>query len=119
VSADGESWDCQLIPRLTGELAGRHYLGRAIAVTPTGYTSLVEYFKNPFPPYDFSTDMISASSRDGLPWSFELVPELADKLPTNLVWTTYGLFAWGSTNPNTRPGDVSAPYIDVHRAPLP
>ncbi len=63
--------------------------------------------------------MVSASSRDGLHWSFELVPELANKLPTGLVWTSYGLFAWGGTVPNVQIGDLSEPYIDVQRAPLP
>jgi hypothetical protein len=119
VSVDGENWDCLVIPPLTGELAGRHWLARAIAVTPTGYASLVEYFKNTLPPYDPRIDMVAATSRDGLHWTFVAVPELANRLPTNLVWTSHGVFAWGGTNPNLRPGDVSMPYIDVYRLPLP
>jgi len=119
VSTDGESWDCEVIPPLSGELAGRQWLARAVAVTPTGYASLVEYVLDPFAGGDPSTEMVAASSRDGLHWNFELVPELANKFPTNLVWTSHGLFAWGGTNPNLRPGDVSAPYIDVYRAAVP
>jgi len=119
VSVEGESWDCEVIPRLTGELAGRHWLARAIAITPTGYASLAEYTNDPFFGGDGSTEMVAATSVDGLHWNFELVPELGNKLPTNLVWTSYGLFAWGGTNPNLRPGDVSAPYIDLYRAAVP
>jgi hypothetical protein len=118
-SVDGEAWHCEVIPPLAGELAGRHWLGRAIAVTPTGFASLVEYVNDPFFGGDSSTEMVLASSPDGLRWDFTSVPELANKLPSNIRSTSYGLFAWGGTNPNLHPGDVSVPYLDVYRASLP
>ena len=100
VSADGEHWTCEVIPPLDGR--GRPQFLGAIAVTPTGYTSLVHYFKNPFPPYDFSIDMIGASSRTGSTG----VSNWCRSSPTTcrpVSWTSPGLFAWGRTDPNLNP----------------
>lgn len=118
-SVDGEAWQCEVIPPLEGELVGRNWLARAIAATPTGFASLVEYVNSPFAGGDPSTDTVLATSPDGLVWNFTPVPELDNKFPYGMRWTTHGLYAWGGTNPNLRPGDVSVPYIDVHRRSLP
>ena len=118
VSANGENWDCSAIPPLNGELAGRHWVYDPVA-TPTGYVSLAAYTSDPFFGGDGSTDIVAATSVDGVRWTFEVVPELGNTYPQRVVWTSHGLVAWGGSNPNLQPEDVSAPFIVVHRAALP
>ena len=118
VSAHGEAWGCEVIAEPGGELAGRNWLARQVAVTPTGFASLVEYVNDPFFGGDGSTDMVRATSADGLTWEFTAVPELKDKLPSGLTWTSHGLYSWGSLNRDITP-DAYVPYLVVHEAPLP
>jgi len=112
VSADGMSWQCEVIAA-TGDLAHRDNLG-GTAVTPTGFISLSASSFGEFNPIE----MIMARSIDGLTWSFERVREMENLQQHGFVWTSHGLFAWGETT-SVNPEDISQPFIEVHRAPLP
>ena len=117
-SADGDAWECEVISEPSEDLAGRNWLGRQVAVTPTGFASLVDYTNDPFFGGDGSTDMVLGTSGDGLSWEFTAVPELKDKLPGGLTWTSHGLYSWGGINRDITP-DAYVPYLVVHEAPLP
>lgn len=109
VSSDGESWQCEVIAA-SGDLADRDNFLNGITVTPTGFISLNAY---PLEPSGESgMEMIMARSTDGLTWSFERVPELANRATAVVASTSHGVFTWGSTS-------VSTAYIEVYRAPLP
>jgi hypothetical protein len=118
VSADADAWQCNVIGELDGELAGRNWLPRQVAVTPTGFASLVEYFNDAFAGGDGSIEMILATSQDGLNWTFAPVPELKDKLPHGVAWTRHGLFSWGIVNRDITP-DAPVPYLVLHETTLP
>lgn len=116
VSEDGETWHCEVIAA-TGDLADRDYLGELIGVTPTGFISLAEYPDDLFAPS--GTSLVMATSTDGLQWTFALLPDMANRIPTGVAGTSHGLFTWGQTNPIEDPGEGPQPYIQVHGAPLP
>lgn len=118
VSSDGDQWNCAIFDDPGGQLAGRNWLARQIVVTPTGFASLVEYHNDPFFGGDRSIDMVLATSRDGLQWTFAPVPELTDRIPSGLAWTSKGLYAWGGLNRDITP-DAPVPFLVVHEAPLP
>lgn len=104
VSSDGVSWQCEVIAA-SGDLANRDNFLNATTVTPTGFISLNAY---PLEPSGESgMEMILARSTDGLTWSFERVPELANRPGVGVASTSHGLFTWGSTQ------------VEVYRAPLP
>jgi hypothetical protein len=109
VSSDGESWQCEIIAA-TGDLANRDNFLNPITVTPTGFISLNAYPVEPTG--DSGLEMILGRSTDGLTWSFERVPELANRASAVVASTSHGVFVWGSTS-------TSSPYIDIYRAPLP
>lgn len=115
VSADGETWHCEVIAA-SGDMADHDYLG-VVAVTATGYVSLAYYPNDLFVPSGYT--MVIGTSIDGLHWTFELLPEMANLLPEGLAWTSHGLFTWGGTDPVTDPSGFSQPYLQVYRAPLP
>ena len=117
-SSDGDAWSCQIIGEMDGLMAGRNWLARQIVVTPTGFASLVEYVNDPFFGGDGSIDMVLATSRDGLNWTFAPEPELKDKLPAGLAWTSHGLYSWGVLNRDITP-DAPVPYLVVREASLP
>ena len=118
VSAEAERWICEVTAQPSGELAGRTWLGREVAVTPTGFVSLADYSNDPYDGGDGSTDMVLAISDDGLHWSFRLVPELKDRSPQGLAWTSHGLFSWGFLNRAITP-EAPVAWLAVHRAVLP
>jgi hypothetical protein len=117
-SRDGDAWECEAIAEPASDMAGRNWLGRQVAVTPTGFASLVEYVNDPAYGGDGSTDMVLATSRDGLVWEFTAVPELKNRLPNGLTWTSHGLFSWGGLSRNVTP-DAYVPYLVRHDATLP
>jgi hypothetical protein len=115
VSEDGETWNCEVIAA-SGDMATRDYLG-VVAVTPTGYVSLGHYPNDLFVPSGYT--MVIGTSTDGLQWTFDLLPDMADRIPYGLASTSHGLFTWGGTAPETDSSGRSQPYIQVSRAPLP
>ena len=117
-SGDGEAWACEPIDELDGDLEGRNWLARSVAVTPTGFASLVEYVNDPYFGGDGSTDMVQATSTDGLTWTFTLVPEMKDRLPSGIASTSHGLYSWGGLNRDITP-DEWVPYLVVRDGTLP
>jgi hypothetical protein len=88
-------------------------------VTATGFVEVRAELIPSDNPREARTRTIVATSGDGFVWQQEVAPQLADLSFYGAMWTTSGLLAWGGTNPNVEPPELSRPFFVLHRLALP
>jgi len=104
-SPDGENWTCD-----TNALG---YLGMLTA-TPTGFVGLT----TPITAQPSRSQSLQSTSSDGIEWRQEAIARW-DLSYYGIAATSYGIFAWGGTYPDTDPTGFSTPFVLVHSLPLP
>jgi hypothetical protein len=104
-SPNGEQWTCAVIT--IGDL------GR-LTVTPTGFVGLTTLDGDP----DSRSPTLQSTSADGISWDQGNIG-LWDVSYHGIATTSFGIFAWGGTDPDTDPTGFSTPFLIVHPLPLP
>jgi len=104
-SPDGEEWNC--------DINALGYSG-LLTATPTGFVGLT----TPITAHPSRSQSLQSTSSDGIDWRQEIIARW-DLSYSGMATTSYGIFAWGGTYPDTDPTGFSTPFLLIHPLPLP